>query len=65
MGTPEERATILRCVFRDFCHPPPSIGWALSALRRGGDVLAGDATAGSDKDNEDNNDKGGGKEEVD
>ena len=30
--TPEERTTILLCVFRDFCHPPPSIGCALTAL---------------------------------
>ncbi len=32
--TPEERATILLCVFRDFCRPPPSIGCALTALHR-------------------------------
>jgi hypothetical protein len=30
--TPEKRATILHCVFRDFCRPP----WAPSALRPGG-----------------------------
>jgi hypothetical protein len=65
MGTPEERATILHCVFRDFCRPPPTIGWALSALRRGSNVLAGDATAGSNNDNKDDNNKGGGEEEVD
>ncbi len=23
--TPEKHATILHCVFRDFCHPPPLI----------------------------------------
>jgi hypothetical protein len=33
--TPEECVTILHCVFQDFCYPPPSIGWALSALRLG------------------------------
>ena len=65
MGTPEERATILHCVFRDFCCPPPSIGWALSALRQGSDVLAGNATVGSDDDNEDDDAEGGGEEEVD
>ncbi len=56
---------ILHCVFRDFCHPPLLIGWALSALRRGSNVLTGDATAGFNDNNEDNNDEGGGKEEVD
>ncbi len=33
--TPDERAKILHCVFQDFCRFPPSIGWALTALRRG------------------------------
>jgi hypothetical protein len=38
---------------------------ALSALRRGSNVLARDATAGSDDNNEDDNNEGGGKEEMD
>jgi hypothetical protein len=39
--TPEEHATILHCIFRDFCRPPPLIGWALSALGRGSNALTG------------------------
>ncbi len=35
--TSEMRATILHCVFRDFCRPPPSIGCALTALLRWGE----------------------------
>ncbi len=65
-GTPEEHATILHSIFRDFYCPPPWIGWALSALCRGSDALVGDATAGSKDDNDDeNNDEGEDKVEVD
>jgi hypothetical protein len=31
----EEHAKILHCMFPDFCCPPPSIWWALTALCTG------------------------------
>ncbi len=44
---------------------PPPIGWALSALCRGREVLAGDATVGSNNEDNDNANKGEDKKEVD
>ncbi len=43
----------------DFCHPPPSIGWVLTALCRG------EQRAPDDDDDNDDNNEGGGEEEVD
>ncbi len=43
----------------DFCRPPPSIGWALTALRRG------ERRAPDDDDDNDDDDEGGDEEEVD
>jgi hypothetical protein len=57
--TPEEHAKILHCIFRDFCRPPPSIGWALTALCRG------ERRAPDDDDDNDDDEEGGDEEEVD
>ncbi len=43
----------------DFYRPPPSIGWALTALRRG------ERRAPDDDDDDDDDDEGGDEEEVD
>ncbi len=42
--TSEERATILLCVFRDFCRPPRRSGVRRPRFAGGSDALAGDAT---------------------
>jgi hypothetical protein len=39
--TPEERAKILHCIFRDFYCPPPLFGWVLTALRQGERLVRG------------------------
>ncbi len=59
--TPEERArSCTASSGMDFFRPPPSIGWALTALRRGERRAPDD-----DGDNNDDDDEGGDEEEVD
>ncbi len=64
-GTPEERATILHCIFWDFYCLPPSIGWRCPCSAGGAMHSRGDATAGSNEEDNNNDDQGEDKEEVD